>query len=73
MSIDPQLLACVRSEYVCLCQDIRHIELGEWRGVPPPEAYNTTMYLMAGLLVIGYLANMLVKPLRVEKFPRTQE
>jgi hypothetical protein len=37
MSIDPQLLACVRSEYVCLCQDIRHIELGEWRGVPPPE------------------------------------
>ena len=42
-------------------------------GVPPPEAYNTTMYLMAGLLVIGYLANMLVKPLRVEKFPRTQE
>jgi MFS family permease len=42
-------------------------------GVPPPEAYNTTMYLMAGLLVIGYLANMLVKPLRFDQFPRTQE
>jgi hypothetical protein len=29
---------------------------------PTPGLYNTTMYTMAGLLVIGFLANMLVKP-----------
>lgn len=40
-------------------------------GVPAPEAYNTTMYLMAGLLVIGYIANLMVRPLN-EKFARAQ-
>ena len=29
---------------------------------PTPGLYNTTMYTMAGLLVIGFVANMLVKP-----------
>ena len=33
------------------------------RGVAAPEAYNSTMYLMAGILGIGYLANRLVHPL----------
>jgi len=37
MNIDPQLLACVRSEYDCFCDDLRHMEQGEWRGVPPGE------------------------------------
>ncbi len=37
MNIDPQLLACVRTEYDCLCEDLRHMERGEWRGVPPRE------------------------------------
>ncbi len=32
------------------------------RGIPPAEAYNTTMYLMAGLLLIGFVANRLVRP-----------
>ncbi len=32
-------------------------------GVPATEAYNSTMYLMAGLLAVGYLANSLVRPL----------
>src|SRR6478736_1819029 len=30
-------------------------------GVPKAQAYNTTMYIMAGLLVIGFIANLLVK------------
>jgi hypothetical protein len=30
-------------------------------GVPKAQAYNTTMYIMAGLLVIGFLANLCVK------------
>jgi MFS family permease len=31
-------------------------------GVPKAEAYNSTMFLMAGLLVIGLIANLLVRP-----------
>ena len=31
-------------------------------GVPKGEAYSSTMYLMAGLLVIGLFANLLVRP-----------
>ena len=32
------------------------------RGVPNAEAYNTTMYILAGLLVIGFFSNLAVKP-----------
>jgi MFS family permease len=31
-------------------------------GVPKAEAYNTTMYLMAGLLLVGLCCNLLVRP-----------
>jgi MFS family permease len=31
-------------------------------GIPPAQAYNTTMYIMAGLLVVGLIANSLIKP-----------
>lgn len=31
-------------------------------GVAPANAYNTTMFIMAGLLVIGFICNLLVKP-----------
>jgi MFS family permease len=31
-------------------------------GVPPAEAYNFTMYLMAGLLGVGLVANLVVRP-----------
>ena len=31
-------------------------------GVPNAEAYNFTMFLMAGLLMIGFIANLLVRP-----------
>ena len=30
-------------------------------GVPKAQAYNTTMYIMAGLLVIGFICNFFVK------------
>jgi MFS family permease len=30
-------------------------------GVPKAQAYNTTMYIMAGLLVIGLICNFFVK------------
>ncbi len=32
------------------------------RGVPAAQAYNVTMYLMAGLLVVGFFANLAVRP-----------
>ena len=31
-------------------------------GVPRPEAYNLTMYIMAGLLLVGLVCNLLVGP-----------
>ena len=31
-------------------------------GVPVRQAYNTTMYILAGLLVLGLLCNLLVRP-----------
>ena len=30
-------------------------------GVPKAQAYNVTMYIMAGLFVIGFIANFLIK------------
>jgi hypothetical protein len=30
-------------------------------GVPKAQAYNNTMYIMAGLLVVGFICNFLVK------------
>jgi MFS family permease len=39
---------------------IREIQLA--RGVPPDEAYNITMYVLAALLFGGLLCNLLVRP-----------
>jgi hypothetical protein len=30
-------------------------------GVPKAQAYNTTMYIMAGLFVIGFICNFCIK------------
>ena len=30
-------------------------------GVPPAQAYNTTMYIMAGLLVVGFICNACIR------------
>lgn len=35
-------------------------------GVPRAEAYNMTMYLMAGLLLVGLVCNLLVRPVNPE-------
>ncbi|HTK76299.1 MAG TPA: MFS transporter, partial [Gemmataceae bacterium] len=32
------------------------------RGVPPAQAYNVTMYVLTGLLVLGFFCNMAVRP-----------
>jgi MFS family permease len=32
------------------------------KGVPNAQAYNVTMYILAGLLVIGFICNLMVRP-----------
>jgi MFS family permease len=44
---------------------IRQIQIDN--GVATAQAYTITMYIMAGLLVVGFVANMMVKPV-AEKF-----
>ena len=36
-------------------------------GVAPAQAYNVTMYVMAGLLVVGFVCNLFVRPVH-ERF-----
>jgi len=43
---------------------LRQYQLG--RGVPARDAYSVTMYLMAALLVFGFVANWLVRPVGAE-------
>jgi MFS family permease len=37
-------------------------------GVAPGQAYNSTLYLMAGLLVVGLVANLLVRPVAAKHY-----
>jgi MFS family permease len=39
-------------------------------GVPPAAAYNTTMYILAGLLVAGLIGNWLIRPVSEGRFMR---
>jgi MFS family permease len=39
---------------------MRQLQLA--RGIAPSQAYNQTMYLLAGLLVLGFISNLLVRP-----------
>ncbi len=39
---------------------IREYQIGN--GVAKAEAYNVTMYIMAGILLIGFICNLLIKP-----------
>jgi MFS family permease len=41
-------------------------------GVPPADSYDLTMYVMAGLLVVGFLANLAVRPVP-DRFYMTDE
>ena len=40
-------------------------------GIPKNQAYNITMYIMAVLLVIGFFANLAVKPVKAQYYERT--
>jgi MFS family permease len=42
-------------------------------GVPAALAYNVTMYLMAGLLVVGFLCNLAVRPVEERHFMSEDE
>ena len=43
----------------------------ETLGLPPSQAYSITMYIMAALLVIGFICNLMVKPVD-ERFYRKE-
>jgi MFS family permease len=43
------------------------------RGLPAAQAYNVTMYLMAGLLVLGFFANLAVRPVPDRYFMSDEE
>lgn len=38
----------------------------ETMGLPPAQAYSITMYIMAGLLLLGFVCNYLVKPVNTK-------
>jgi hypothetical protein len=43
------------------------------RGVPNEAAYSVTMYILAGLLLLGFLANILVRPVAAKHFMTEEE
>jgi MFS family permease len=43
------------------------------QGVPKAEAYSTTMHVMAGLLVIGFIANLMVRPVDPKYYYKAEE
>jgi MFS family permease len=43
------------------------------RGVPKADAYNNTMYVLAGLLVIGFIANALIKAVDKKHYMTAQQ
>jgi MFS family permease len=42
------------------------------QGVPKGQAYEVTMYIMAGLLVVGLICNLLVKPVHAKHYMRDE-
>lgn len=50
---------------------IREFQLA--RGVPNAQAYNVTMYILAGLLVLGFICNLLVRPVNKKYFMTEEE
>jgi MFS family permease len=45
---------------------IREFQIG--RGIPPAQAYNVTMYILAALLVVGFFCNLAMRPVPEEHF-----
>jgi MFS family permease len=52
-----------------LLNKIREIEIAQ--GVAKADAYSVTMYIMAGLLVIGFICNWFVKPVAARYYVNT--
>jgi len=50
---------------------MREYQLG--LGMPPSQVYNTTMYILAGMLVLGLLCNLLVRPVNPKHFMTPEE
>jgi MFS family permease len=50
---------------------IREFEIGA--GVPRDRVYDVTMYILAGMLVGGFVCNLLIKPLADKWFMRPEE
>jgi MFS family permease len=50
---------------------LRDWQLGH--GVAAGDAYNTTMYILAGLLVVGFLCNLMVRPVAERHFMTDDE
>jgi hypothetical protein len=42
-------------------------------GVPNAQAYNTTMYILAGLLVVGFACNLAVRPVAERHYLTDEE
>jgi hypothetical protein len=42
-------------------------------GVPKAQAYNITMYIMAGLFIIGFIANLLIKAVNQRFYMKPDE
>jgi MFS family permease len=43
------------------------------RGVPPAQAYNVTMYVLTGLLVLGFFCNLAVRPVAERYYMSDEE
>jgi len=50
---------------------IREFQIG--RGVPSEAAYNVTLFILAGLLLAGFAANLLVRPVAAKHFMTDEE
>jgi MFS family permease len=50
---------------------MRDYQLG--LGIPREQVYNQTMYILVGFLVVGFIANMLVKPVAAKWFMTDEE
>ena len=50
---------------------MREYQLG--LGIPREQVYNQTMYILVGMLVIGFIANLMVRPLAAKWFMSDEE
>ena len=49
------------------------VEAGEKAGKTGPELYTPGMYIMVGVLAIGFIANVLVRPVSERFFEREED